>query len=408
MINGVRSKRAARRDRGVGTPAVVFLDDCRWNAFHQLAPSLRRAGVRTVRVSTEGLRKTHVTSRLLFDRYAIIPDPPRAEHLRAALEGENVVDIQFAESLGRLVHEIADVLDPGVVAQLEPRVAIVDKLEASRRFARAGIRVPAIAALGEAPPAEIAERFGLPVAVKARVGYGGQRVLIAHDVATMTAATDAWGHDTSDLFYEQFVSGAKLDYAAAVGAGGIEQEIAYRVTKWHRPVGRATEVLTIDDPQLVDFGRRVVQAAGCTGLVNMDVIRDAAGNDWMIDFNARAFGGLGSFLEAGIDASEGYLRALGLRTAEPGAHRPAAGRRITVFPTVLEDVIDSGKIGRTARAFMRTSHPYLRRMGARYWLSEAFVTADQLHRTRRDAGDGPARGDDPASDPSVTRETTTL
>jgi len=370
---------------------VIFLDDCRWNAFHQLAPRLRRAGVRTIRVSTEGRRKTRIASWLLFDRYAILPHGSDVGALREILADEDVVDIQFAESLGDLVGKNADLLHPDVAEQVRRRITVVDKLVAAGTFAAAGVRTPEVVRVADATPAEMAERFGFPIVVKERVGYGGERVSIARDLGALAAATSGWGGDTEDLFYEQYVDGTKLDYAAVVSSTGIEQELAYKVTRWRYPVGRASEVETVDDPQLVAFGRKALDVVGCTGLVNMDVIRDEKGVDWLIDFNARAFGGSGSFLAAGIDTSEGYLRAIGLRTTAPKRTSPVVGVRIRVFPTCLDDVIDSGNILRTVVAFLRDSSPYVRWLGLRYWLSEAFLTADSLRLSRKQSRASAAR-----------------
>jgi predicted ATP-grasp superfamily ATP-dependent carboligase len=133
------------------------------------------------------------------------------------------------------------------------------------------------------------------------------------------------------------------------------------------------------------LARKAIEVVGCTGLVNMDVIRDKDGHDWLIDFNARAFGGSASFLSAGIDISEGYLRAIGQRTTPPTCTSPTAGVRIRVFPTCVEDVIDSGSITRTALAFIRDSFPYLGWLGFRYWLSEALLTADAVRLARKEA-----------------------
>ncbi len=157
---------------------MIFLDDCRWNAFHQLAPLLRRAGVRTIRVSTEGRRKTRIASWLLFDRYAILPGESDVGALREILGTENVVDIQFAESLGGLVRQNADLLRPDVAEQVGRRITVVDKLTAAGLFAAAGVRTPSVVPVADATPAEMAERFGFPLVVKARVGYGGERVSI--------------------------------------------------------------------------------------------------------------------------------------------------------------------------------------------------------------------------------------
>jgi hypothetical protein len=385
MTTRARRKRMGGRRRPQGTPTVAFVDDCGWNAFYQLAPQLRRAGVRTIRVSTEGLRKTRVASRLLFDRYETLPDAENSQALKDILDSENVVDIQFAESLAAVVHASIDVLAPDVAERLVRRLAVIDKVVASRLFTEAGIRTPEAIPVTEVSAEEIAAKFGFPIVVKGRIGYGGQGVRIAPDLDALRAATADDARDGAELFYERFVAGKKLDYAAAVGPSGIEQELTYRVSRWHQPVGRATEVETIDDPQLVAFGRKVTDVAGCTGLLNMDVIRDDKGVDWLIDFNARAFGGSSSFRAAGIDTSQGYLRAIGQRTAPPTRARPLSDVRIRVFPTCLEDVIDTGSITRTAMAFMQTSVPYLSWVGFRYWVSEAVSTADALHDSRRAA-----------------------
>jgi hypothetical protein len=383
MTTQARRRRMSGSRRSLGTPAVVFVDDCGWNAFHQLAPQLRRAGVRTVRVSSEGLRKTRVASRLLFDRYETLRNRDDFQALRDILASENVVDIQFAESVSTLVSEATGVLAPTVAAQLGRRLAVIDKVMASRLFAQAGIRTPQAIPVSEVSPEEVAARFGFPLVVKGAIGYGGEGVSIVHGLGELMAATGAGAPDT--LFYEQFIAGTKLDYAAAVGPAGIEQELTYRVSRWHQPVGRATEVETIEDPQLVAFGRRVLGVAGCTGLVNMDVIRDKQGVDWLIDFNARVFGGSSSFKAAGIDTSEGYLKAIGQRSAPPTRESALTGVRIRVFPTCLEDVIDTGSITCTTLAFLRESFPYLSWVGFRYWIAEALLTVDSLHDSRRAA-----------------------
>lgn len=377
------TKRVGRGRRPQGTPAVVFVDDCKWNAFHQLAPGLRRAGVRTIRISTEGLRKTRVTSRLLFDRYEALPHSSSPSTLRVILAQENVVDVQFAESLAGWVGEATDALRPAVAEQVRRRIAVVDKVVASRLFSQAGVPTPAIIPAAETSAEHVAERFGFPVVVKAAIGFGGKRVTIAHDLDELEAATSNGSGEPGELFYEQFVVGRKLNYAAALGPDGVEQELAYEVVRWNRPVGRASVVETIDDAQLVEFGRKALDVAGCTGLVNMDVIRDGQGVDWLIDFNPRAFGGSGSFRAAGIDTSEGYLRVIGARSTPPERSNPVIGVRIRVFPTYLEDVIDTGQITRSTLAFLRGSIPYIRWLGFRYWLSEALLTADSVHEARQ-------------------------
>jgi hypothetical protein len=359
---------------------VVFLDDWNWSAFLQLAPALRRAGVRTVRVSTAGLRRTRVCSWLLFDRYEIASDGLGHAQLREILAGETIVDIQYSEALANSVRWATGSLSPELAERLGKRLDLVDKLAASQLFAAAGIRTPATASVCDVSPQEIAVKFGFPVVVKPKVGCGGANVTIAHDLDELVTAASV--DNPEDFFFEEFITGTKFDYAAAVSPTAVEQEIAYRVLQWQRPVGRATEVETIEDPRLVAFGRRVIGVSGCTGLVNMDVMRDEHGDDWLIDFNPRAFGASGNFRAAGINTSQGYLRSIGQRSDPPTRTSPVIGQRINVFPTTLEDLVKSGSIVRTTAVFTRQSLPFIKWLGFRYWLSEALSTAMTLFSTR--------------------------
>ena len=379
-----------RRRRRLGTPCVVFLDDYRWAAFHQLAPLLRRAGVRTVRVSTGPQAGSRFASRLVYDRYEVLVDPLDAGGLGAILNEENVVDIQFVETLGAIVRPNLRLVDAGVAQRVGQRLAVQDKFAAAHIFGDAGVRTPAVVPVTEVAPDDIATRFGFPVVVKERVGSAGANVVIATDLDALIAAAGRMDESADNRYYEQYVDGEKLNYAAAVTGRGPEQELTYRVIRWLMPAGTACEVQTVHDAQLEAFGRSAVAVAGCTGLLNMDVIRDGEGRDWLIDFNARAFGGAVCFRAAGLDISEGYLRTIGNRAAPVSRAEPVAEVRFPVFPTCLGAVVASGRIGRTATSFVRASWPYLRWVGIRYWVSEALAIAQAVRTARRVRAHQPA------------------
>lgn len=376
-------RRGGRWRRGVGSPAVVFLDDLRWDAFTQLAPRLRRAGIRTIRITTETHGRSRLTSRLLFDRWAVL-DPDGDDHdLRRILAEERVVDLQFVETLSDLVRRNLGALAPEVAQRVRTRLEIMDKFAAARTFAAAGVRTPEVLDATSTSPEAAAEELGLPTVAKKRIGCGGDNVVIAADLDALRTASSSWGGDASERYYERFVRGDKLNYAAVKSSSRIEQELAYRVSRWMQPVGTATEIETIDEPGLVAFGRRAVEVSGCTGLMNLDVIRDANGAYWLIDFNARAFGGGANFLTVGVDVSEGYLVSLGYRQDPPGSRTAPAQSRIDVFPTSLGDPRNGGSVVRMALAFLGDSLPYLRRLGVRYWLSELLRAPDAAAASRR-------------------------
>jgi hypothetical protein len=361
------------RDVRATAPTVLFVDDSHWHAFMQLSPLLRRHGMRTIRITTEARTASHVTSSLLFDRHLVVEPSSVRRAMASFLSTEHVVDVQFVETVRDLVVDALDLMPTELGDAIARRLSVMDKRVASASFERSGIRVPAITALLDASPESIVDQYGAPVVVKRRVGCNGDQVLIVDDVEALHDVR-ARLRDPESYFCEQYVRGEKLNYAAAVGPDGIVQELTYRVTKWRQPVGSAEEAETIDDAALAAFGRRAVAVAGCTGLVNLDVIRDAEGHDWLIDFNPRAFGGLVSFVAAGLDLSEGYLCAIGERRSPPSSWGPVVGQRVRIFPTCLAEATDGGGLVTTASTYVREARPYLRWLGLRYWVAEAGIT----------------------------------
>jgi hypothetical protein len=345
--------------RRMGTPCVVFLDDARWAAFHQLAPLLPRAGVRTIRVSTGLPTGSMIAFCLVYDRYEVLSPHSDADALGAILADENVVDIQFVETLGNIVRSNLSALDAGVSERLWQRLAVQDKLCAAHLFADAGVRTPAVVPVAEASPDDMAARFGFPVVVKERVGSAGANVVIASDIDALIAAVGPLDGTADNRYYEQYVDGAKLKYAAAISSTGVEQELSYRVIRWLLPAGTVSEVQTISDPQLEAFGRRAVGGAVC-------------------------------FRSAGIDISQGYLRAIEHRLAPAACAKPVADVQFPVFPTCLREAVESGRITRTAMLFMHESWRYLRWVGIGYWLSEALAIAHSVRTRRRTPTQQPA------------------
>jgi hypothetical protein len=373
-----------RHRRPQGTPAVVFIDDSHWSTFAQLSPLLRRHGVRTIRITTEVRPASRVISSLLFDRHHVIPARSLKGVLGLVLSIENVIDVQFVEAFRDSMIDSLHVFPRAVAETLERRLALMDKMWASDHFDQCGIRVPSRTSIKDASPETVAEKYGFPVVVKGRVGCSGDEVRVVHEPTMLDRIVQAGCNEPESYYYEGFVHGEKLNYSAAVSPNGIEQEMTYRVIRWRQPVGSAEEVETIDDTLLAAFGRRAVEVAHCTGLVNMDVIRDDGGRDWLIDFNPRAFGGSVNFLSAGLDISEGYLCALGERRDPPSRRSPLVGKNIHVFPTCVAEVAESGKVFRTVSTFVREARPYLSWLGFRYWLAEAGVTAYEVtHAARR-------------------------
>ena len=120
--------------------------------------------------------------------------------------------------------------------------------------------------------------------------------------------------------------------------------------------------------------------------MNMDIIQDMEGEYWLIDFNARAFGGATSFLLAGLDLSQGYLRSLNRRFAEPERRGPdQGGTMVDIFPTCLNDAMRTGNYATVLGAFWKYAAPYVFRLGFRFTIAEALTTIDATREYRRQA-----------------------
>src|ERR1019366_5630593 len=221
-----RQKLAGRR---AGAPAVIFVDDLRWDAFTQLAARLRRSGIRTVRVTTERGVITRLASRLLFDRYVHFDSQNGVETLRRILSEERVIDVQLVETLKDLLSTLLVLLDPSVAQSVGTRLAIMDKYAASKTLSRAGVRTPAVLLANGTRPATVAAQLGMPLVAKMRVGCGGRNITIVASLNELEAADSSFADGNTGRYFEQFIEGIKLNYAATVSDEGIDQELAYRV-----------------------------------------------------------------------------------------------------------------------------------------------------------------------------------
>jgi len=373
--------------RKSATPTVVFADHARWGAFTQLAAVVRRAGWRTVRVTTT--RRTgysRAIDRLLYDRSIYLDDPARLADLGELLVGEDVVDVQCTEYTCALLSAAADPRLPDRPAQsLQLRRLLLDKFVVGQMAEEHGVRVPEKIAADLVMPAEAVKQLGLPVVVKARVGASGDKVRIATTVEEAEQAIHDFGPDLTDLFYERFIEGDLVDYSAVVGPAGVIQELATR-TVLSKPdeTTPPRRIELIDDLALLAFGQAAVRAFGVTGLAHLDTVRDEDGRYWLLDLNLRAWGSMLPAEAGGVDLGAGYLHAVGLRPEPPTRRTPDAGVVVDVFPGLLDDSIAQRRAFRALAQFARHSPRYLRRLGARYWLTEFLVLGVGLAGAWRD------------------------
>src|SRR5579862_6016283 len=130
--------------RKFGDPAVLFIDDLRWDAFTQLSPLLRRAGVRTIRATTEP--PSRGASKLLFDRVIQLAPSIDGADVLDLVKNEHLIDIQFVESFSNVVEGLVGLLPESAASTVSRRLLVTDKLATSARLRAAGVSAPDAAA----------------------------------------------------------------------------------------------------------------------------------------------------------------------------------------------------------------------------------------------------------------------
>jgi ATP-grasp domain len=358
---------------GSGQPAtVLFVDEHGWDCFFQLAVGLRRAGFRVVRATLAG--PSRAASRFCFDRTVHLPGPAAIAGLGPELLGEDLVDVQVVDALaGATYGALAASHARGRATRWTGRAEAVDKLAVSRRLREQGLSVPTVVDSVGSDPDQLVELLGLPVVHKRRVGSGGGGVSIVESREALVELLDAGG-SSGDAFFEQFVVGRHLQFGGVVSNGAVGCGVVFESLGRASEMGPASVVRPLEDEALVETGREVATALGIEGLLNVEVVRDPEGRDWIHDVNPRVWGSFAAFRAVGADVLGEYVtylrdesgRAARVHGAADRAGTSGTPREIEVFPAAVDTAdVPTGGLA-SGWHVLRAAAPYLRWIGARY------------------------------------------
>ncbi|MDX6769401.1 MAG: ATP-grasp domain-containing protein [Elusimicrobiota bacterium] len=154
------------------------------------------------------------------------------------------------------------------------------------------------------------EGLPLPVVIKPLADSGGRGVAVHHTAAERDARVAAGPHP---LLAQAFVDGQDVDLSFLADRG--------RLVAWSVQVREAGAVVYIDDPAVVDIGRRLAAASGYHGLAHIDMRYDGPGREKVvvIECNPRFWGTFQYTLGLGVD-----FLGLGLEMARGAAPAPIA------------------------------------------------------------------------------------
>jgi carbamoyl-phosphate synthase large subunit len=300
-----------------------------------IVTAFRRAGARTVAADLNPLAPALYHA----DAYELVPavrDPAYVPALRALVERH---DLSLVVPLTDLDHGVLsrrrDELGGALVLLPEPEVvdALADKWLAHLLFEERGIGSPPTWL-----PAALPDDLAFPVLVKARHGFGSRGIYRCADRRQLEFFLDYTEHDSlvqAACAGEEFSIDVFCD---------LERRCLNAVprTMIESKGGESIKGMTLRDPELVEFGRRVAETIGLVGPANVQCFRERDGGHVVTDVNPRFGGGFPLPTAAGSRYPELALALAAGERPEPCLGEFREGLVMTRFFSELVLTADAG------------------------------------------------------------------
>ena len=221
-------------------------------------------------------------------RYAppLIDDPQYVPFLRELVERHGVRAVLPLTDLDIEVLSRAEL--PAFVPEPEVCRATYDKYEAHLLLLRHGLPSPPTWLPEDVPAGELAA----PVMVKPRQGSGARSIHPAADRAQMEFFV---GYVDEPVMVQRLMGGDEFSIDLLCDLGGLCLNAIPRTMIESRG-GESIKGTVIDDRELVELGRDVVEALGVRGPCTVQVFRDPDVGVAVYDVNARFGGGFPSHM----------------------------------------------------------------------------------------------------------------
>lgn len=194
-----------------------------------------------------------------------------------------------------------------------------DKLETWRFLSDRGIAIPlTTGSLVQSFEWIASGLLMFPLIVKPRFGFGGANTFLAHDSKQL----EVFHGYATDMIIQQFVEG---EHFCIDGLGDTNARPVC-VVPWRRLLtrnGETERAETIESPELIALGERLIHEVGIIGPLDVDFIRDVDGKLWVLELNPRFGGGYPVSHIAGANFPQLIARMLfgGTIESHSGFHR---------------------------------------------------------------------------------------
>lgn len=313
-----------------GCAVVMFIDDNTWEAFSALAGALRSRGIRTRRVTVPPRDLTHRAmaglERLLYGPTWYLVRPPSFAGAPATVDvdlvldvmGDDTVDVQAQDDLAYALLASDQTGHPAMDRTRRRDVTrlMYDKAATQELAESVGVSAPKLYDLDE---------IEYPVVVKARVGFGGNRVRTAHDPTELDqirAELSRMG--VRERLLQECHRGGQINIGAVALNGEVLTAVAYQMRPPEGdPLGPPATCIAVDRPDLIESATTVISALSFTGFVCIDFIVALDGRALLIDFNPPAFDSWLALQSLGAHFFGAYGAAIGSGD-RPGIVNPSA------------------------------------------------------------------------------------
>jgi predicted ATP-grasp superfamily ATP-dependent carboligase len=199
------------------------------------------------------------------------------------------------------------------IVDLDTFMLARDKAKTMRVCHAAGVPAPSTWFPEDEPIARIAEKASYPVLIKPRISHGAVGIVRVERAADLEAAVARVVAERGPCIVQEFIPQDGLQYKAQLfrGAEGqLHAAVVFEKTRWF-PVDGGTSSLnrTVHRPDIVDTGRRLLEAMHWIGYADIDLIQDTReGVAKVMEVNPRVTGSVKITFEAGVDFADLLVR----------------------------------------------------------------------------------------------------
>ncbi len=394
-------------DGPTSNPIRVLIGFAEALAAVEVTRSLRGAGIEVSAFTREGAKP--ILGRLLGDDLHPIPAPEAGVDAAIAAVGQTVDAVQpdivlpLDDMALWLMSKTSSSGESVTVPPLDGIKLALDKrlqLEAARA---AGFQVPPTEIVEDRESA--AHLSGFPLVLRpalaarpvdGRLGRAGAD--ICADAEELDSALRAWS-GAEPLLVQPYIRGVGEGLFACAKGGELYAPSAHRRVRMMNPHGSGASACTWSavDPSLVEAASRMARDLRWEGMFMVELLRDAEGTPWFVEWNGRAWGSLALARRRGLEYPRWSVQAaMGM---EPDSSAPVdgppfvcrhAGREfihllqvmrgprspaVTDWPPRLRTLLDVLRVRRKDRWYNLEDRDW------RLFLVDAFQTV--LHQVRR-------------------------